>query len=126
MKMSRMVGVLLSLCLVGCAGMSRGCSSWWAENAGSDWVVVQMDFNGMPYRCWELRDTAITNEAQSDGIYWKESGTGNLVHLSGHYNRVQVMSGNWDRAFSELGLARETCGQIQKQRFDPVRRVFRE
>ena len=111
--------------LVGCAGMGRSCSSCSAESFGADWVVVQMDFNGHPYSCWELPDTSITNESSSDGIYWKENWSGNLVHISGHYNRVQVAGGNWARAFSELGLTREACIQIQDFHYDPVNQGFR-
>ena len=115
---------LFALLLVGCAGLGRDCSSCSAENFGADWVVIQMDFNGRPYRCWELPNTSITNEDNSDGIYWKENASGNLLHLSGHYNRVQVMSGNWDRAFAELGLIRESCVQIQAGRYNPEKRDF--
>lgn len=112
----RWFSLSLALVLFGCAGAGRSCSSCSAQNFGADWIVVQMDMNGNPYRCWELPETSVSNEAQSDGIYWKE-GAGNLVHLSGHYNRVQVERGDWDRGFAELGLTREVCRQVREGRY---------
>ncbi len=109
---------MYALLLVGCAGISRSCSSCQAENFGADWVVVQMDLEGRPFRCWALQDTSIDNEPQSDGIYWKENGTGNLVHISGLYNRVQVVGGNWNNAFKELGLTKEACGVIRERLYN--------
>lgn len=114
----------LFLVFAGCAGTSRGCSSCMAQQFGADWVVVQMDNEGRPYRCWELRDTSISNEGNSDGIYWKDTTSGNLVHISGHYNRVQVENGNWDHAYQSLGLTKETCAAIRAETYDPVNRTF--
>lgn len=98
--------------LVGCAGMQRDCSSCMAESTGADWVIVQVDLSGRPFRCWALRNVSVTNEAQSDGIYW-ESTEGNLIHISGLYNRVQVVNGNWDAAYREVGLTAAACGRVQ-------------
>lgn len=115
---------LFALLFVGCAGVSRSCSSCNAEEFGADWVIVQMDLNGTPFRCWELPNTSVTNESQSDGVYWKDSVTGNLVHLSGHYNRVQVVGGNWDRAFEDLGLTKAICKQVRESRYEPEKGVY--
>jgi hypothetical protein len=114
----RSLAMFLLALFTGCAGYWRSCSSCNAESFGADWVIVQMDMNGYPYRCWELPKTSVSNEPASDGIYWEERGGGNLVHISGHYNRVQVVGANWDRAFAELGLTRESCKAIQSRRFD--------
>jgi hypothetical protein len=101
--MKRYLYIFLVCLLPACAGVSRGCSSFWATAAGSDWVIVQLDAFGKIIRCWQLEGVSVTNEDQSDGIYWKDE-TGNLVHLSGFYNRVQVHARQWDAAFESLGL----------------------
>lgn len=103
--------LLLSL-LTGCAGTERSCAADNATRFGADWVVVQMDLNGRPFRCWSLTGVSIANEPQSDGIYWE--GPGGLVHISGHYNRIQVTQG-WNRAYAELGLNAEKCRAIQNR-----------
>lgn len=103
--------------LMGCAGMERYCSSMSASNFGADWVIAQMDSRGRPFRCWSLPNTSVANEPQSDGIYWQ--GTGGLVHIGGAYNRVQVVNGNWNAAYTELGLTRATCDQIAGSRYIP-------
>lgn len=112
--------LFVSMLFVGCAGTARNCSSCNATSFGADWIVVQMGMDGTPYRCWELRDTSIANEEGSDGIYWL-SQDGNLVHISGHYNRVQVVRGRWDEAFAELGLTAATCRAVHERpvRVDP-------
>jgi len=89
--------VMLAL-VIGCAGVQRGCSSWSAESFGSDWIVVQYDMYLAPKACWKLNDVSITNEASSDGIYWVDSQTGHLIHISGWYDRVQVFGGRFEEA----------------------------
>lgn len=111
--MSKYFVFLFAVFLSGCAGFQRGCSSSIAASLGADWVVVQMDDRGVPYRCWTLEDTSITNEENSDGIYWL-SPNGHLVHISGHYNRVQVEGGRWAEAYQELGLTAELCRSVQE------------
>jgi len=82
--------------LFNCASVDRGCTSFMATNMGADWVVVELtEMNGIPYRCWELRGVSIVSEQGSDGIYWKNN-SGNLVHVSGSYDYVQVNNDNWD------------------------------
>jgi hypothetical protein len=107
---------LAAMLLAGCAGMQRDCASCGAESFGADWVVVQVDLHGHAFRCWELRNTSITNEGHSDGIYWEDSRTRNLVHLAGPYTRVQVVGGQWDAAFAGVGLTRESCASIRGRR----------
>jgi len=97
---------LLTLC--GCAAFSRDCSSCTASNFGSDWIVVQYNYNVTPINCWMLRNTAITNETQTDGIYWKSSD-GHLVHISGWYNRAQVNNGDWKGAVHQLNVDYDGC-----------------
>jgi hypothetical protein len=118
------VNAILFTMLAGCAGASRACSSGCADNFGADWVVVQMDNDGRPYRCWELKDTSVSSES-GDGIYWKDDKSGNLVHISGHFNRVQVVGSNWTHAFAALGLTAETCHEVAGQAYDPIGRTFR-
>jgi len=104
--------------VAGCAGTQRGCAASCAESYGADWVIVQMGDDGVAYRCWTLTDASVSNEERSDGIYWL-SPDGHLVHISGHYNRVQVSGGRWDSAFLEVGLTRDMCTEIQTQHLPP-------
>ncbi len=125
MKRTRIsIHAVLFFALAGCASTSRSCSSCSADTFGADWVVVQMDNDGRPYRCWELRDVSVVS-SEGDGVYWKDRDTGNLVHISGHFNRVQVVGDSWDRAFSALGLTRTTCAAVRAQAYDPLSRTFR-
>lgn len=112
--------ILFLLCstLAGCAGFNRGCSSWSARSFGADWVVVELGLDGTPYRCWTLNNVSITNEPSSDGIYWKDTATGNLVHISGSYDYVQVEGRNFEAALNYLGLDRRTCETIRTQRYN--------
>lgn len=103
----------------GCAGTQRGCASSCAEELGADWVVVQVDMRGRPFRCWELHDVSIANEHASDGIYWEDEH-GNLVHISNFYNRVQVTGRNWEAAYATLGLAPGACAAIRAVRYAPA------
>lgn len=95
--------------LLGCAGVSRDCSSCSASMTGSDWVLVQYRFDGTPILCWQLHDVPVTSEDKSDGIYWKDTATGHLVHLSGWYSRVQVAGGNFASAAATLGIDVARC-----------------
>lgn len=112
--MKRLIPLLLIGLLCSCAGLSRNCSSSCAGAYGADWVVVQMDGFGRVMRCWELHDVSAANEKDSDGIYW-ESEDGHLVHISGHYNRVQVAHSDWDNAFHELGITQEACTRVRSR-----------
>jgi hypothetical protein len=107
----------ITLLLFGCAGTQRGCASGCASELGADWVIVQMDLNGRPFRCWALAGVSVGNESASDGIYWQER-SGNLLHISGHYNRVQVTGGDWNAAYRELGLTQATCATIAGSQYD--------
>lgn len=98
------------LLCTGCAAVQRDCSSCGAENFGSDWVVIQYGYDGHPINCWQLRNTAITNEDQTDGIYW-QSRSGHLVHISGWYNRVQVTGGDFSGAAKQLGITLSLCSE---------------
>lgn len=112
----KLITVLSGLLVLGCAGWSRSCSSGMAESFGADWVVVQYDLAGRPFRCWKLNGASITNEEHSDGVYWVGNG-GNLVHISGMYNRIQVENNQWNSAFNEVGLSEEQCKKIQKKHY---------
>jgi hypothetical protein len=97
----------VALLLTGCASLERGCSDFGADNFGANWVVVQYDYHMQPANCWLVKEQSITNEHGSDGIYWV-SNSGNLIHLSGWYNRVQVV-GSWETAANELGIDLSRC-----------------
>jgi hypothetical protein len=108
-RVGRILWVLVLMSLVGCVGLQKSCASSCASSMGADWVVVQFDLTGRPFLCWELPATSVSNEEQSDGIFWQDTSTGNLVHISGMYNSVQVMGGKWDEALASIGLTREEC-----------------
>lgn len=93
----------------GCQGCSREFSSWRATSFGSDWIVVQYQFDGQPMNCYQLHSTSISNEQGTDGIYWKDATRGHLVHLSGWYNRVQVAGGDFKSAAKMLGVDADKC-----------------
>lgn len=99
----------LMLLLAGCAGTQRDCQSCNASNFGADWVVVQYAANGRPINCWQLRNTGISNEIQSDGIFWSDGETGHLVHISGWYDRVQVAGGRFGQAAASVGVKLNQC-----------------
>lgn len=119
----RWLNNVLLVLLAGCASTSRSCSSCNASTFGADWVVVQMDNDGRPYRCWELHGASIDSES-ADGIVWKDTSTGNLVHVMGHINRVQVTGGDWNHAYHELGLSKQTCEEVRDASYDPITRTF--
>lgn len=100
--------ILLAFSFVGCAGMQRSCESNCAGQVGADWLVVQYDYDGKPIQCWKLDDVSVANEDGSDGIYWLDSH-GNLVHISGWYNRVQIGGGAWTQAAKDLRVDLESC-----------------
>lgn len=111
--------IFLLVLLGGCAYLDRGCSSCGATAFGADWIVVELTEAGAKlYRCWELTNTTITSEESSDGIYWKDSSTGNLIHVSGSYDYVQVKNNNWADAFRQLNLSRESCKLIRSRQYD--------
>lgn len=107
--MKRHMALLSLLFLVGCASLNRDCSSCTASNFGANWIVVQYKNDGTPINCWKLKNTAIDNETNSDGIYWKDPHSSNLVHISGWYNRVQVVDGDWGSAAKSLNVKEDIC-----------------
>lgn len=98
-----------SLFLLGCASWERDCNSGVSQSFGADWVVVQYKMDGEPINCWNLTNAAISNEQGTDGIYWQDPSTGNLVHISGWYNRVQVVKNNHEAAAIVLGVELSRC-----------------
>lgn len=93
--------------LLGCASTQRDCSASVNGTFGGDWVIAQYGFDGKPINCWNLRNVAISSH--SDGIYWQDSGTGNLIHISGWYSRVQVSGNNHEAAAKVLGVELSKC-----------------
>ncbi len=121
---SRILFIAFTALLFGCAGFNRGCSSCTAQSFGADWVIVQMDNTGKPFRCWELHNVSVSNEERSDGIYWTNEFYGHLVHISNMYNRVQVVGNDWASAYAEVGLTQAACTAIRARRFDPVKNEY--
>src|SRR3989344_6487246 len=105
----KITAALTAATIAGCAGLERSCASGCAETFAADWVVTQYDCNGKPINCWQLKNTSITNESTSDGIYWLDQQSSNLVHISGWYNRVQVNKNNWKEAAEAVGVSLERC-----------------
>lgn len=99
--------IILCLFATACAGTSRWCSSCYASSTGADWLVVTYKMDGTPFRCWRLKNVSLTDE-QGGGIYW-EGRDGNLVHLGGWYNRVQVNGTNWESAAGHMGVELDSC-----------------
>jgi len=93
---------------MGCAGMSRKCSSCTAGYVGADWLVVQYTNDGRVMKCWKLTRVSMVNEEASDGVYW-EGSDGNLIHISGWYNRVQVSGDRWKAAAAHLGIVDQSA-----------------
>ena len=86
------VGIVASIALfvvvvIGPVGIQNKFASWRATAYGSDWLVVQYTGMGDVQNHWELKNSAIHSEGQSDGIYF--ATTHGVVHLSGHYIYIQ-------------------------------------
>lgn len=107
---SLLITMVVAMVVAGCAGFDRGCQSCTAENFGSDWIIVQYQYNGTPINCWTLKSTSVANENGSDGIYWK-TPSGHLIHISGWYNRVQVVNRDFETAAIVLGISLAWCGE---------------
>jgi hypothetical protein len=101
--------IVICVALGGCAGVQRSCTSWTARNIGSDWVVVQYDYNMNPKMCWKLSNVSVANEADSDGIHWYDSNTSAMRHIGGWYNYAQVHSMNFADAARRLGVDSAKC-----------------
>jgi len=109
MNFKKLTSYLGLLFLGGCAGLSKDCSSCSAESFGADWVIVQQSsLTGQAIKCWQLHNVSVSNEAGSDGIFWKDEH-GNLVHISGNYNRIQVLNGKFKEAADSLDVVLEKC-----------------
>lgn len=113
--MNRNFLAVLALGLIGCVGFEKSCSSCTAQSFGGDWIIAQFDMNGEPFNCWKMSSVSVSNEGQSDGIWWK-TPDGHLVHISGWYNRVQVQGGDFSAAAKSLGIDVGKCtnGKYQK------------
>ena len=100
--------IFIGLC---CQGWNRGMSSCCASSFGSDWLVIQYNYNGELIQCWKLTNTSVDNEPHSDGIYWLDNKTNHLVHISGWYNRIQVVNGNFESASKLLRIDLSKCNE---------------
>jgi len=89
-----------------------------ATHVGADWVIVELtETDAIPYRCWMLDDISIVSEDSSDGIYW-ENPEGELVHISGSYDYVQVDSKDWASALAQVNMDIPTCLSINQSKYD--------
>jgi hypothetical protein len=93
--------IVMSITLI--PGCNRTATSFWAGATGADWIVVQYSYDGSPINCWKLNGVSVSNETQSDGVYWKDEN-GHLIHIAGWYNRVQVSGGRFEEAAELLGV----------------------
>jgi hypothetical protein len=82
-----LVAGLLIFAFVGPAGLRNEFFAWKASAYGSDWLVVQYSLDGSVNNYWELKNSAIHNEKQSDGIYFTTDH--GVIHLSGNYLYIQ-------------------------------------
>lgn len=109
----RYASVSLSmLMLTGCTGLARCTAVFTAENFGADWVIGQIGFDGKPGACWVLHNVSVVNEPSSDGIHWL-GRDGDLVHVAGWIDRVQVSGGNFERAAKQLGVDLTRCTDVR-------------
>lgn len=109
MKIQIFIIFIICLTIIGCAGIDKSLTSCCATNIGADWVIVQLDMNGNPIMCWKVYSVSLTSENTLDGIYWKDTKTGNLIHLSGWYNFVQVSGNNYEQACKTLNIVCDKC-----------------
>lgn len=111
--------LFIALIMVGCAGIERNCDNSLSQSLGADWVVVELtETDAVPYRCWELHGVSIGSEEGSDGIFWRNEN-GNMIHVAGSYDYVQVDDDNWTAAFREVNLTQEICREIRNRIFNP-------
>lgn len=107
-----------------CRGCQRKAQDIWAGGVGADWIIIERRLDGTPYQCWMLEDVSVANEGSSDGIYW-ENENGNLIHISGSYDRVQVLNDHWSDALEEINMTREACNKVQSRTYDPGTQTFK-
>ena len=83
-----LVGVILivELIVVGPAGFANKFTAWKASAYGSDWYIIHYLPDGS-FNEFHLKNAAVHNESQSDGIYFQWEGS--TVHLSTYYEYVQ-------------------------------------
>lgn len=96
--------ILPFILLSGCAGQQRSCQAYQAETYGADWIITQDRADGSVARCWKITGQSVANEDSTDGIHWIDPRTGHLIHISGWYNRVQVVGDNWQEAGKLVGV----------------------
>lgn len=101
------LGSLMALCLLSLTSCGKGWERQQAinnaENNGADWVVSQYDMNGHTARCWLLTNVSVANEEHSDGLHWQDND-GHLIHISGWYNRVMVLHGDFQEAGNQIDI----------------------
>jgi hypothetical protein len=88
--------VVIIIVLLACIGfvigpnrINRFWENYKSDAYGSDWLVIKENMNGDAIHYWELKNTSIGNEENSDGIYFLD-GNEDIVHLSGFYTYIEV------------------------------------
>lgn len=106
-RMKKVLWSVLAIVAIGLIvqlpGVRRCWTAFKAGAIGSDWIVVQFDMNGKPFNAWKYEGVSVTNETNSDGIYWTDPAE-HLVHISGWYDRVQVSDKKFSEAARILGV----------------------
>lgn len=104
--------IIVVLLVVGPAGCYRSVCAWQAQAYGSDWLVIQYAQDGSVINHWELINTSVASESQSDGIQFPDTD-GNMVHLSGHYVYAQVSGAQGMRVAKSRYLQRWDTQKVE-------------
>jgi hypothetical protein len=84
------------------------CTACTIEN---NWVVVERDWSGTPFRCWELYNVWVSPCESCVEVSWEERN-GNRVRITGNVTVVRVAS-SWESAFKIAGIDRKACKYLQ-------------
>lgn len=113
-KVFTLILALTALFLVACEKSCQQCNRTTTSWKGADFMVVQFDQDGKPFNCWKLQDVAIVDDDHSGGIWWTDDRSGDLVHISGWYNYIQIGGGMTGEtsvdAAKALGIDLFRCG----------------
>lgn len=110
------------------------CSACDDPNGGfsADWLIVQVDSDGKPFRCWDISNAGITKDYNGSISWIARSHSKNGDELLRHeiiitqpYYMISIGSPeDREAAFAELGLTSKVCEQINKMRYNPIKHVY--
>jgi len=105
-----LVAILLVV-LIGPKGLEKEYHKWRTGAYGSDWLVIEYTDDGYVMDFWELHNCFISNEEESDGIYfvYEENKKSQVVHISGRYKLIEIKNDQW-----EWAKVRYIKGRIKK------------